>query len=214
MNTSDYPDILKELKEIPCTKIIINYMPYPHPHNLARDYFLDHPEYTHLIVMAHDCLVTKQNYEDLIKTVLDNPEKKIIAAVCNVERAGHPLNKMMNICFECPSMNKNERHYSWIPFNSVSGLIKVGFQGNAFTIIERSIIERYTIEGAPVFQGTTHRDNLQFSGSPDITMCNKLKKLNIDIWANTEIKILHYANHLASKTGTVAGFVEIIPDKP
>ena len=72
MNTSDYKNIQKDIKKIPCDKIIIHYMPYPFPHELARDYFLEHEEYSHLIVCPQDLHPTKEAYQELIKTVEKN----------------------------------------------------------------------------------------------------------------------------------------------
>lgn len=207
MNTSDYADILAELKNIPCDKLIVHYLPYPHPHEQARNYFLAHEEYTHLIVMAHDVLVKKENYDKLIGLA---EEYDIIAAVCNVEREGHPAFFKLNACVNIPNLDKTKRYYNWIPKNAASGIVKVEFQGNAFTIISRKIIERRDIEGNYLFKGTTHRDNNQFSATPDLIMAHALKKMGIAQYVDLNNQILHYANHLASKVGTINGKIELI----
>jgi len=210
MNTSDYPEIKKELKKIPCDKFFVNYMNYPLPHELARRFFLDREEYTHLIIQAHDVKATVKNYNQLIEEIKRN-DFDILAAVCNVERPGNPKFYSMNICAKLPTLDKTKRYYQWIPFGAVHGLIKVEFQGNAFTIISRRIIQRTDLDGQFIFKGSIHRDNLRFSASPDLTMCHVCKKLGISIIADTENKTKHYANHKPNKIGKYDAYAEFIP---
>ena len=199
MNTSDYKDILKKLKEIPCDTFIVNYMAYPLPHNLSREYYLTHKEYTHLIVQAHDVLATSYEYFHLIQR-LKKTNYDIIAVPCNVEREGHRLHGMLNICMNLPDLDKSKRYYKWIP-KGIKGIIKVEFQGNAFTIISRKIIESIVLPSAEfVFKGTDQNAS-PYSASPDLTFCTCLKIKDIPIYADCDIFVKHYANHKPSLIG-------------
>jgi len=43
--------------------------PFQGPHEIAIDYFLNHPEYTHLIFQPPDLIVKKENLEQLITDI-------------------------------------------------------------------------------------------------------------------------------------------------
>lgn len=44
LQAGDYPEVLEPLKDIPCDKLILKYMAYPWPHDLAREFFRDGPK--------------------------------------------------------------------------------------------------------------------------------------------------------------------------
>lgn len=216
MNTSDYPEILKDLKGIPCDQYHVNYMPYPHPHNMARDCFLNHDEYTHLIVVPQDLHAKKEHYEKLIKTVQETGYD-VVSAVCNVERKGHRNFNKWNICKQIPSLDRNNRYYNWMPAcDEKLGLVQVEFQGLAMACISRAIMQRTTIEGEPLFKGTVHVGTNQFLAAPDLTFSHCCKNAGIPMYADTDIRIEHYANHkptLVGKSLTSASFIKYYGSK-
>jgi len=193
-----YPDILNELSKIPCDKLILEYYPYPHPHNIARDFFLEHAEYTHLIIQPQDLLVTKENYDNLVYDILvmDYP---VLSGVCNVDRPDTNYFYYWNICKTCPDRNYLKRRYDYFPKckNSL-GIVQVGFSGFPFTFIRRDVIERHTINGDWIFEGSIHRNN---GIAPDCLFCNNCKDAGIKIMADTDVRMLHYANHLPNLVG-------------
>lgn len=198
MQAADYPDILEELDKIPCDKLIIKYMPYPWPHNLARDFFIEHEEYTHLIVMPQDILVKKEHFEAL-KADIEKYHYPVLSGVCNVEREGHRNFNMWNICKICPSKFRNERIYRWVPACAEKiGIMRVGFQGMAFTWIQRNILQRVNLDGEFIFKGCIHRDG---SPAPDLNFSLNCLKLGIIQYANTDVRMFHYANHMPSLVG-------------
>jgi len=193
-----YPDILNELRKIPCDKLILEYYPYPHPHNIARDFFLEHTEYTHLIIHPQDLLVTKEDYQKLLNDVLYD-DFPVFSGVCNVERPPHRLSGVMNCCIKCPNRDKDNRKYNWIPIPSIPnllGITKVGFMGFAFTFIKRSVIERRLIDGEFIFKGCDGKEIY-----PDLNFCNGCKELDIPICVDTDVQLVHYANHKPSLIG-------------
>jgi len=193
-----YPDILNNLKDIPCDKLILEYYPYPHPHNIARDFFLDHEEYTHLIIQPQDLLVTKKDYSDLLNNV-EKYDYPVLSGVCNVDRPDTDYFYYWNICKACPSRNYLKRRYDYFPKckNSL-GIVEVGFMGMSFPFIKRSIIERRTIEGDFIFSGSVHRNQ---GIPPDLLFCNNCKDIGIKIMADTDVRMFHYANHSPSLVG-------------
>jgi len=188
-----YPHILNELEKIPCDKLILEYYPYPHPHNIARDFFLEHEEYTHLIIQPQDLLVTEEDYHKLFWDVYRH-DYPVIGGVCNVERVGLKAG-LMNCCIKCPNRNRNYRKYDWIPFGDL-GIIKVGFMGMTFPFIKRSVLERHLIEGDFIFKGCDGKEIY-----PDLNFCNGCKELDIPIHVDTDVKMIHYANHKPNLVG-------------
>jgi len=198
LKTGIYPDILNNLKDIPCDKLILEYYPYPHPHNIARGFFLEHKEYTHLIIQPPDLLVTKENYLNL-KFVVEELDYPVLSGVCNVDREGTDFFYLWNICKTCPDRDYLKRRYDYFPKckNSL-GIVQVGFMGMSFPFIRRDIIERTTIEGEPLFRGSIHRNN---GIAPDLLFCNNCKDAGIKIMADTDVRMYHYANHIPSLVG-------------
>ena len=214
MNAADYPVIQDNLHKIPCDKFIVNYTPYPHPHNLAREFFLEHKEYTHLIVQPQDLLITKKDYQALIKR-LEKKDYDVLSAVCNVEREGHPNHHKWAVCKKIPSMDRGQRYYNWIPETDKKlGILQVEFQGMVMAAISRRIIERKTIEGEWFFKGTTHSGIGQFLAAPDLTFCHCCKDAGIPIYADTDIRLIHYSNHKPNLVGKKKATTNFIKYKP
>ena len=201
LKTGIYPDILNELTKIPCDKLILEYYPYPHPHNIARDFFLSHEEYTHLIIQPPDLLVHVEHYIHLL-TDIKRFDYPVLCGVCNVDRKGTDYFYYWNICKKCPDRNYLKRRYDYFPKckNSL-GIVEVGFMGMSFPFIRRDIIERHTIEGEWIFEGSIHRNN---GIAPDLLFCNNCKDIGVKIMADTDVRMLHYANHIPSLVGKLS----------
>jgi len=181
-----------------------------HPHNLAREYFLEHKEYTHLIVQPQDLHATKEHYENLIKTVQDT-NYDVVSCVCNVERPGHRLNNVWAICKKIPSRDKHKRYYNWIPqTSSKMGILRVEFQGMVFCSISRKVVQRLMIDGEYVFKGANHANTNRFGMAPDLTFAHCCKDLGIPMYANTDIRLIHYANHKPNLVGKKISSTEFI----
>lgn len=193
MQAANYPDIIEELNKIPCDKFITRYYAYPHPHNLAKKFFLEHEEYTHLIVHPQDLLVKKENFDKLIKEVEKN-DYPVLSGVCNIEAGNNHNAHKWGICKECPSRDFSKRFYNFIPITDEKmGIMRVGFQGMVFCCIKRNIIERTLINGEPVFEGRVHCHG---NAPPDLNFCLNCKELGIPIHADLDNRMYHYANHL------------------
>ena len=211
MNTSNYDTILKKLKKLPVDQFHVNFMAYPFPHNLAREFFLEHEEYTHLIVCPQDLEPpTLQEYEELIQTVKDT-NHDVISCVCNVEREGHPNHSKWAITKELPSKDKHKRYYHWVPQSMKKiGLMKVKFQGLVFCVISRRIIQRRTIDGEWFFKGTIFPSTGRFDCPPDLTFSHVCHDNDIEQWAHTDIRLIHHVNHKPSMIGKIPSSTNFI----
>jgi len=189
LQAADYPEILEELEKIPCDKLILKYFPYPHPHNIARDFFLKHTEYTHLIIQPQDLKVTKEHYEKMFKNIYDK-NYPVLSAVCNVGKNGVFRYKMA-VCKELPAWNRYVRYYNWIP-SGLKGINQVKFQGHVFVWIKRDVVERRNIYGDYIFRGSVHVGG---EPAPDLTFCTECDRSGIPIHADCDCNIEHLATH-------------------
>ena len=190
LQAADYPEILKELEKIPCDKLILKYMPYPNPHNIARDFFLEHEEYTHLIIHPQDLIVTKRHYENIVAD-LQKFDYPVLAGVCNVDN--NKLKHHWNFCVKLPAWHIHDRYYNWCPMGEGLGILKVKFQGFAFCFIKRNVIERKTIEGDFIFRGAIHTEG---KPAPDLTFCTNCDNYNIPLYVDSRIRMSHLAKHM------------------
>ena len=195
---ADYDDVLRPLKEIPCDKLILKYMPYPRPHDYAREFFMQHKEYTHIIIHPQDLVVTKEHYFKLVND-LEKYDFPSLAGVCNVGKIG-PLKYVWAICMELPTLDRDTRHYNWCPMGKGLGILDVKFEGNMFNFIRRDIAEKRMIDGEFVFRGV---DNYNGKASPDLVFAHNCDKLGIPIKVDTDVRMVHLATHNRIKVGKV-----------
>lgn len=183
----DIPEVLDEQKKIThVDKFIMRYFDYPYPYHVIRHYFLDHPEYTHLIVYANDEIVKKEHIDMLIEDV-EKYDFPIVTGVMNVDLKENWFN--WACCWEFPSLRKDQRYFNFIPKDSESGFIDCGFSGGV-QCIRRDMLEKEKIPygmGEEKFNGES-RDR---GFNSDVIFAHFFKWTGVHIWADTRIKILH-----------------------
>lgn len=209
LRPKDIPQVLDELEKIPCDKLYINYYPYPYPHRIARDYFLAHPEYTHLVMCTNDLVVTHKDYEGMLRNIVNHPMIDVWCGVCNVDTTEEC--DYWNICFDLPVL-KWPRQYNWIHKNSgLKGyVIRVPFAGFPFMWIQRKVMEKMCLNGEdrPGFDGT---DLFGKDGyAADLWFCHSLWDWHVPIYCDTNIDMLHLRFFGDMQVGKKEPFVEFI----
>jgi len=190
LRPKDIPIVLENLDTIPCDKLYINYYPYPHPHRIARDYFLAHPEYTHLLICTNDLVVTKQDYDKMLENIVNYPMLDVMCGVCNVD--GDQEKDFWNICPDLPQLDANRRVYHW--YHKQCGLkgfiFRVAFAGFPFMCIARHIVEGLMRKpGRPGYDGC---DLFGVDGfAADLWFCTALWELHVPIYCDSNIEMLH-----------------------
>jgi len=190
LQAGDYPEVLEPLKEIPCDKLILKYMAYPWPHDLAREFFLQHEEYTHLIIHPQDLVVTKEDYFKLYNDIRKY-NFPVLSGVCNVSNHGK-FKALWSISKKLPSLIHNKRYYEFMPMGEGLGIIDVKFQGFIFCFIKRNVIERTTINGDYIFRGAIH---INGGAAPDLTFCHNCDEIGVKIYVDTNVRMKHLATH-------------------
>jgi len=119
-------------------KLWIKYYTEKEADKIATEYFLNHPEYTHIVVNADDA---KQEYDHIAMLVADYKKYRfpIITGCCCLNKINNEdlrLNLTLNqVIFSL----KDKPIYLHLPneMRFLNGIIRVWFQGNATPLIER-----------------------------------------------------------------------------
>jgi len=190
LRPKDIPQVLDALETIPCDKLYINYYPYPHPHRIARDYFLAHPEYTHLCIVTNDLIVTSNHFDKMMSNVKNHPMLSVICGVCNVD--GDQEKTKWNICLDLPPIKEKNRSYHWVKMNDeLRGIwLRVAFAGFPFMVCSRHIIEG--LMQRPERPGYDGCDLFGVDGfATDLWFCTSLWERHIPIFCDTGIEMKH-----------------------
>jgi hypothetical protein len=190
LQPKDIPEVLEPLEQIPCDKLYIKYFPYPYPHRIVREFFLQREQYTHLILHTNDYIVTKQDYEKLISDVEKYPFLEVISGTMNVDLQDE-LNNMA-FTFDLPTLHY-PRVYNWLPRGLVKGIQRVRHVGFSLTCIKRMVIMDLKIDGRNGFDGTDMDKTEDFA--PDLWFSHSCNAANIPIYVDTDIQLHHMRFH-------------------
>lgn len=186
----DIPDVKKGLDTIPCDKITSEYLPYPFNYRITRDYFLQHPEYTHFIADPNDIIATKEHYNALVKR-LEKIDYPVLSGVCNVD-LGKYKNRW-NICENLPDLDYKKRRYYWIPDSQRLGLVEVKFAGFPFMFIRRDIVEKIPFYSLPYELDTGQPGMMELNQgwAGDLAFCTCCDFYSIPIMVDTDVRMKH-----------------------
>jgi hypothetical protein len=191
----DLPQVTEPLKSIPCDQVHISYFPYPYPHRIAENFFHAHKEYTHLLLIPNDLIVTKDHYNMMLEFV-SKYDLAVGAGVCNVDTAKYENH--LNVCLRLPEISYQTRRYRWLAESQRLDLLRRGidflqveFAGFPFMWVRRDVLEKTRINW---LESQTNESPIWESNggySNDLAFCHNLKKHDIPIVVNLRCKMLH-----------------------
>lgn len=168
-------------KEINIDIIKPKYYPEIQAYTIIRDYFLAHPEYTHLAIACSDIVVKPEHFSQLIE---------------DLNEFNYPvLTGMMNLALEylnVYNITKNvvepERPaYDWFTnVDEMDMIQKVWFSGFPLMVIRRDIVEKIPFERTSDLIGIDREVNCL-----DISFCWRCYEKKVPIFADTRVKLLH-----------------------
>lgn len=161
----DLGPVLESVAKLKSDKLWMKYYPEEYAYQYARDWFLEHTEYSHLMIHPDDLLVTQKDFERLQKDADQNYE--IISGYCrNTIRQRHDWNGEKeteetadtNVSFTLPPNPPNQGKYEEYNFISMANIeamagafaelpgvrpiITVKYAGFPPTLISRRIVEQ------------------------------------------------------------------------
>lgn len=182
--------------KLPCDLFIVRFVAEFHAYKKAREFFMEHKEYTHLVIATDDIVVQPRHVEKLQKD-LEEHDFPVLSGYMNVDQND---TQNMNICYKIGMKQRRIRQYKWIQKDDLPDemFIDVEFAGFGLTAIRRDIIEGYPVFAADkVFDGfPPHR-----GASLDFVFCWHCKDKGIPVKVDTDIQMKHLRASGTHKVG-------------
>jgi hypothetical protein len=141
------PEVVECLNSITnYDKYYISYYTSRNAHLAAKEYLLNHKEYTHIVLIPDDLIFPAWYIDKLVTDLQDNPSIEVLGcpANFNVEEWGM---RIYAVCMlDIPSKNRLSRQFNWIPINRApKGIQPVAHQGAFCMFISRRLLEQGTV---------------------------------------------------------------------
>ena len=147
-----------------CDKIWIKYMePEKKAYDLIRNYFLANSEYTHLVILPDDLIVTVAQFKSLMKSVQDF-DYPVLGGVANIDATPNGMN-FFSMSFNMIHADRNKRFAKLVTKTELDelakgGIVRVLWSGFPCMFIRRDVVEKIEfnndgkyIEGLDGFHG-------------------------------------------------------------
>lgn len=173
-------------EKLPCDKILPTFTTEWTAYQQMRNYFMDHKEYTHL-VLATDDIVVLPKHIDMLQDGLELYDYPVLSGMMNVDE---PEPDMLNLTWELPIKDRANRKYDWLMRDDLpkERYFKVAFSGFPLMAIRRDLIDQYTFMADRVFEGK----GPSRGASLDLVFCYWCQQNNVPIWVDREIEMRHY----------------------
>lgn len=196
---SNIPEVENENANLPCDKLLVQYMAEIPAYKVMRDFFLS-KDYDYLVLATDDIVVKPQHIEQLKKD-LEEKHYDVLSGMMNVDQHEFSQkNGNLNICYELALKDKKLRYYSWITRNNLpeKDIFQVKFAGFGLTAIHRSIIEKYQFAGDAIFKGK----GMEFGASLDFVFCWWCHENQVPVFVDKRIDMFHMRLSGMSQVGS------------
>lgn len=187
LNPREMKEPLECFKTLNIDKLYIKNLPEQLAYEEARKFFLEHKQYTHLILFADDAICTNDDII-ILSNWLELKDYPVLGGVCNIDN--EPENKgkwaiTTNVVH--PRWIDGTRTYDFIreEDHTFPHIIQVGWSGFPLMFIRRDIIEQVP------FRDDREENGTKTGYAMDVTFCYDCSKLNIPILAHTGVRIKH-----------------------
>lgn len=170
---------------LPCDKLIPRFIPEFKAYQMMRQYFLDHKEYTHLVLATDDIVVKPKHVTQLIKDI-EKFDYPVISGMMNVDQ-GDEIN--VNLTRALGMKNRRLRAYKWIKRIELpdEDIFQVAFSGFPLMAIKREIVKDYIFQADRVFEGKPP----DRGASLDFVFCWYCQDHNIPVMVDQRIDMKH-----------------------
>lgn len=183
----DIKQVLDEHPLLPCDIYVVKYKPEWDAYFEIREFFLVHKEYTHLAIASDDVLVKPVHIRKIIADIKEH-DPEVISGMMNVNQDDLEI---MNITpkGQIPNPDNSKRKYDWMKKSELKGkgIIEVGFNGFALTVIRRNVVEQIPFDSDGPWNGMDNRSR----GSLDVAFGWHCHELGIKQLVDTDINIMH-----------------------
>jgi len=170
--------------KMPCDMILPTFTTEWLAYQQMRNYFLEHEEYTHL-VLATDDIVVLPEHVDMLQDVLERNDYPVLSGMMNVEQSD---TEIVNLTILLPSKDRKIRAYQSLKRSELpDDIFRVGFSGFPLMAIRRDIIERYDFPADRIFEGLSP----DRGASLDLVFCHWCNDNDIPIRVDKRIDMKH-----------------------
>jgi len=190
----DISEVYTALKQTRFPRLYAKYFPERIAYNRMRQWFLDHEEYTHMVICPDDLIVEKKHLLKLIKT-LEKKDYPLLSGVCNVDNVDNK--NYLNITENLPHPQRmvpkrNQigwRWYAWIHKDTKfrPTIQSFPFSGFAAMFIRRDVVKRYRFIDDSKFNGTPGL----ITGAIDVMFANTCAVEKIPQMVDTSVRMDH-----------------------
>lgn len=199
----DIPEVLEAHRRLPYDMLYAKYFTERNAYPLLRNYFLEHPEYTHMIICPDD-LVIKPEDVDMLRQDLYENDYPILSGMCNVDldinkdsysitlNIPHPMRPLL------PKEGTRRwgwRWYAWYNDDLIKKeqelqkrvILQVWHSGFALQAIRRDVVESFGFETDAKANSLEHWE----CAGTDVMYSNSCALTGVPIYADPRIKMLH-----------------------
>jgi hypothetical protein len=196
----DIPEVKKQWHNIKYDKYIVKYTPQLEAYTKGKQFFKEHEEYTHFIIMPDDLEVYPSDIERLIINAKIDPDY-VHSGMCNIDETRLQVFNIQPLGCDFtrdhpPSQNwynTETKNYKGVDFPD-STFFQVGFVGFALTIIPRDVLLKASWVGA------SHGGH----GNFDWQFCRDCDKMGVPIFVETSINMFHRRFEQTKKAKQIA----------
>lgn len=181
-------NVLESINKLEIDKIWATNFTEEEAYYRIRGFFLNHKDYTHLVLLSDDATATNENLRVLLKDVmlLDPP---MIGGVCNVDMYKDKDKAAVTRNIPKELWIDGQREYDFYTFDDLEKLaqdvFQVGFQGWPLTWIRRDIVELIPFRGDNILNKTP------IGYSFDVTYANDMAKHGIPMYVDRTVRLEH-----------------------
>jgi hypothetical protein len=193
----DIPQFLEATAKIKgYDKLWVKYYPAYMAYKIIKSFFLDHPEYSHLALLADDLIVKQQDIDQLWYDVnkINGPgsmfQHCVLSGCCNVDLT--TWKDYLNVSFELPIRSSYGRRYDFMRKDDPiavekRGCVQVGFCGTALIVIPRQYVSKLSFDNDAKWSGLSE----EMGCCQDVIMCNDLHDLGVKMFVDFRVNMLH-----------------------
>lgn len=148
----EIPEVIESWNELPYDKYVVRMMLEAPAYQTARDFFLLHKEYTHIVICPDDLVIHYDAFEMLLRDV-EEYDLSNLSGVAYIDEGsigvycckpkGIDLTNQSKGSFYEDSSNKNVHPKNILP----NKIFEVGFTGFCCQFLERELVEKMTFKG-------------------------------------------------------------------
>lgn len=163
----------------------------------GRQFFLSHPEYTHMAILPDDLLIETHQVDKLVSDLENNPGIDVLSGICNFSLVNKKFyNTLAVIPSESTSpsyqMFRNQAKYMYESLTTRNkymegpkGIRKVLFAAFSFTVAARHVLEKFGFKPVPPVGAIVDGMGL------DTLFYNNCLRKNITCRADYDVMLLH-----------------------